>query len=67
MHDIVISFLNPTTTFTDEQYGFRETYIFRGLAKAFSCMNHDTLLPKQSFYGTQSKAGQWFKFYLHGT
>jgi sarcosine oxidase/L-pipecolate oxidase len=34
------------------------------LAKAFDSVNHELLLSKQSFYGIQNIAGQWFISYL---
>jgi hypothetical protein len=38
--------------------------IFYDLAKAFDCVNHESLLTKIQFHGTQGTAANWLRSYL---
>jgi len=36
-------------------------WIFCDMAKAFDCMNHETLLAKLNFYGIWGASEDWFR------
>ena len=38
--------------------------IFHDLAKAFDCVNHDTVVSKLNFYGIIGRANKWIETYL---
>ena len=39
--------------------------IFCDLAMAFNCVNHDILIEKLKYYGTNETVIDWIKSYLH--
>jgi len=49
---------------TDSVKCINQTGIFCCLAKAFDCVNHEILLSKLHFYGTQGVSEDWFRSYL---